>query len=127
MMTWRGEHDIRGNDDPNGRRLYTGTQVDGNRCCGSETSASQYIHVLANDMECSFVSVPLLLCGTSGNTLERTSQWWHSTITATRWEMNHYDGFITGGQSTPTVTFTAGYTTQHFSVTVTDSNGCSEV
>lgn len=39
--------------------------------------------------------------------------------------MNDYDGYITGGENEAVMTFTVGYTTEDFRVTITDANGCT--
>ncbi len=94
--------------------------------CGNTSSASQIIDVIANDLQCNFTPTDEVDCNSDGNELTVIVTGGQPPYTY-QWDMIDCDGFITGGQGTSTITYTVGYTTQNFAVTVTDANGCWQV
>ncbi|RME97459.1 MAG: T9SS C-terminal target domain-containing protein, partial [Bacteroidetes bacterium] len=94
--------------------------------CGNQRSASQFIDIFENTITCAIQPPAELDCNTSGNTISvlvdgGTAPYHY------QWEMNDCDGFITAGENEQRMTFTVGYTTQNFRVSITDANGCERV
>ncbi|RMF02666.1 MAG: T9SS C-terminal target domain-containing protein, partial [Bacteroidetes bacterium] len=100
-------------------RTWTATDA-----CGNESTASQNIDINANTLSCTIIPPTALACNSDGNTISVEVTGGQGPYTY-QWEMNDYDGYITAGENEATMTFTLGYTTEDFRVTVKDANGCS--
>ena len=95
--------------------------------CGNTSVASQHILLSYQNMSCEIGPLSDIECGSEGNTLYGSVTGGTAPYTYV-WEMVDCDGFITDGQGTPLITYTAGYTPyQNFLLTVTDANGCQTV
>ncbi len=103
------------------RRTWTATDA-----CGNASSATQFITIYDTEITCSFALQGIIACGSDDNQLTVIAGDGQAPYTYV-WEMVDCDGFITGGQGTETITFTAGYTPLNFVVTITDANGCETI
>lgn len=102
-------------------RIWTATDD-----CGNFTEEQQLIEVYDNDLATSFSYPNEVNCNTDNNEITINVQGGTSPYTY-KWEMIDCDGFITSDVTIPSITYTLGYTTQNFSVTITDVNGCDKV
>ena len=94
--------------------------------CGNTTVEEQYIDIYGNTLACAFDVPEDLFCNTSGNEISVIASGGTAPYTYS-WEMTDCDGFLTSDPTNATVTYTVGFTTQNFSVTITDANGCQRV
>ncbi|WP_026211535.1 T9SS type A sorting domain-containing protein [Lewinella cohaerens] len=94
--------------------------------CGNTTVAEQYIDIYGNTLECEFDIPEEIFCNSSGNEIGVIATGGTAPYTYS-WEMTDCDGFITSDPTNSTITYTVGYTTQNFSVTITDANACQRV
>lgn len=100
--------------------LRTWTSED---ACGNSRSETQKIKVYQSEISGAFGNLSPIVCGSEGNSLGFQPSGGKAPYSYF-WEMVDCDGFITGGQTSKTITYTAGYTTLNFRVRVTDANGC---
>jgi len=110
--------------EPFGLRLIRRwTATDG---CGNTTVAEQFIDIYDNTLECSFDFPETIFCHSEDNLIKvNASGGWAPY--SYRWEMTDCDGFITSDPTNASILYTIGYTTQNFSVTITDAVGCQRV
>ncbi|PSR14342.1 MAG: hypothetical protein C7N36_04390, partial [Bacteroidetes bacterium] len=94
--------------------------------CGNSTKVVQYIDIYDNTLACAFNIPEIISCNSAGNTLTVNVTGGTAPYTYS-WDMTDCDGFITAGANTRRITYTVGFTTQNFSVTITDANGCEHV
>jgi hypothetical protein len=95
--------------------------------CGNTETYEQVITYIDKEISCEFeLQAERLICGTADNQLTVTNNGGLAPYTY-EWRMVDCDGFITDGANEQTVTFTSGFTTQNFEVTVTDADGCKQV
>ncbi|WP_233752745.1 T9SS type A sorting domain-containing protein [Flavilitoribacter nigricans] len=100
--------------------LRTWTSED---ACGNSRSETQKIKVYQSEISGTFSSTAKINCGSDGNMLSIAVSGGKEPYTYF-WEMVDCDGFITDGQQTKKITYTAGYTTLNFRVRVMDAGGC---
>lgn len=111
-------------DTPYGQRIiriWTATDE-----CGNYAEERQRIDVYANDLEAALEHPETVNCNTSGNFISAMVSGGNAPYTYS-WEMVDCDGFITSDPTEESITYTLGYTTQNFRVTITDENGCEHV
>lgn len=94
--------------------------------CGNTSITEQHIDIYTNSLSCSIPFSGVLVCNSDNNTLSVAVSGGQAPYSY-QWDMTDCDGFITDGTNTSTITYTVGYTTQNFAVTVTDANGCEQV
>jgi hypothetical protein len=103
-------------------RTWTATDA-----CGNSDTFVQRIFVIEEAFECEFELQPKkLFCGTKNNQITVNVTGGTAPYTY-EWNMPDCDGIMTAGMDTETLTFTSGYSTQNFVVTITDANGCTQV
>ena len=94
--------------------------------CGNVTIETQYIDILDNTLTCAFELPEEVSCNSDGNLISVVVGGGTAPYTY-YWEMVDCDGFITSDPTNATISYTIGYTTQNFVVTITDANGCVRV
>ncbi|MEL7248443.1 MAG: T9SS type A sorting domain-containing protein [Bacteroidota bacterium] len=102
-------------------RIWTATDD-----CGNHTEARQRIDIFENDLVSTFNHPTTVDCNTDNNMISVTVGGGTAPYTY-QWEMIDCDGFITSDPTGETISYTLGYTTQNFSVTITDVNGCEHI
>jgi hypothetical protein len=94
--------------------------------CGNTTVETQYIDIIDNTLDYNFTYPEVVNCNSNDN--QMAIQVTGGTAPYTyHWEMIDCDGFLTSDPAQSVVYCTMGYTTQNFSVTVTDVKGCQRV
>ncbi|WP_367388491.1 T9SS type A sorting domain-containing protein [Lewinella sp. LCG006] len=94
--------------------------------CGNVTIEEQLIDIVGNTLVCEFELPETVLCNSSGNQITVIASGGTPPYTYS-WEMTDCDGFLTSAPTNATVFYTVGFTTQNFSVTITDARGCERV
>ncbi|WP_367391080.1 HYR domain-containing protein [Lewinella sp. LCG006] len=94
--------------------------------CGNTTVATQYIDIVDNMLDYTFSNHEWVNCNSSQNRIGIQVEGGTAPYTYS-WEMTGGAGFITSDPTRAMVRFSMGYSTQHFTVTVTDVNGCQRV
>jgi len=94
--------------------------------CGNVSMTIQHIDIYDNNLSCAIPISDMIECNSANNTLSVNVTGGQAPYTYA-WDMTDCDGFITDGANSSMVTYTVGYTTQNFSVTITDANGCEQV
>ena len=90
------------------------------------TIETQYIDVISNTIACAFDFPEEVFCNSENNFITVIASGGTPPYTYS-WEMTDCDGFLTSEPDQPTVRYTIGYTTQNFSITITDANDCVRV
>ncbi|MEO0876880.1 MAG: T9SS type A sorting domain-containing protein, partial [Bacteroidota bacterium] len=94
--------------------------------CGNVTIETQFIDIIDNTLTCEFDIPDVVFCNSEDNLMSVIAGGGTPPYTYS-WEMTDCDGFITSGATGPSILYTVGYTTQNFSVTITDANNCERV
>jgi hypothetical protein len=94
--------------------------------CGNTTVEEQYIDIIDNTLECAFEFPATIFCNSDNNLIGVVVSGGTPPYQY-QWEMTDCDGYITSEPTSPNILYTVGYTTQNFSVTITDANGCQRV
>ena len=94
--------------------------------CGNVTIETQYIDIIDNTLTCAFELPEEVNCNSDGNLITVIAGGGTPPYTY-YWEMVDCDGFITSDPTNPIISYTIGYTTQNFVVTITDANRCVRV
>jgi hypothetical protein len=94
--------------------------------CGNVTVEEQFIDIYGNTLACEFEVPEIILCNSDNNQITVIASGGTAPYTYS-WEMTDCDGFLTSDPTNATVFYTVGYTTQNFSVTITDANGCQRI
>lgn len=102
-------------------RIWTATDD-----CGNFTEARQRIDVYENDLVSSFSFPEAVSCNTDENLISIAVDGGTPPYTY-NWDMIDCDGFITSDPTGQTISYTLGYSTQNFTVTITDANGCEKI
>ena len=102
-------------------RIWTATDD-----CGNQTEARQRIDIYENDLASTFSFPASVDCNTDNNLISVSASGGTPPYTY-QWDMVDCDGFITSDPTGETISYTLGYTTQNFSVTITDTNGCEHI
>ena len=102
-------------------RIWTATDA-----CGNFIEERQRIDLYDNTLEVNFEHAEQVTCNTSNNDITVSVTGGEAPYSY-QWEMIDCDGFITSDATDSGIQYTMGYTTQNFSVTITDANGCEKV
>jgi hypothetical protein len=94
--------------------------------CGNTTVEEQYIDIIDNTLECAFDFPATIFCNSDDNLIGVVVSGGTPPYQY-QWEMTDCDGYITSDPTHPNILYTVGYTTQNFSVTITDAKGCQRV
>jgi hypothetical protein len=94
--------------------------------CGNVTVEEQLIDIIDNTLECEFDVAETVFCNSDDNMITVIASGGNAPYTYS-WEMTDCDGFLTSDPTNATVFYTVGFTTQNFSVTITDAEGCERV